>query len=352
MSVLAAIAVVILLIGLVGRAVRLPYYTIAPGSALDLVGGGDPSSSRISIHGAKTYPTDDQIMLLFVRESARVNVWQWIRASLDPNIDLFKEQQFTGGLSPEEVQVQSDADMARSQLAAKKVALQAAGFTVPAAPGVVVLAVEPSRPAASVLRTRDVILAVDGKKLTSPNDLSAAIRAHKPGSVVELTVSRDGKQRKLNVKTEAGDDGASIIGVIVSGQYQFPIDVNVDTSQIGGPSAGLAMTLSIFDKLTPGNLAGGKKVAVTGTISEDGSVGEIGGITQKAGSAKAAGADLFIVPACTTKAIKASCESDLAKAKKRAGSLRVVPVATFDQALEVLRANGGDPVTIAARPAA
>src|SRR5262249_31890704 len=58
MSVLAAIAVLILLLGVVGRAVRLPYYTIAPGSALDLVGGGDASSSRIAIHGAKTYPTD------------------------------------------------------------------------------------------------------------------------------------------------------------------------------------------------------------------------------------------------------------------------------------------------------
>ena len=70
--------------------------------------------------------------------------------------------------------------------------------------------------------------------------------------------------------TEAGDDGKPVIGVIVSGRYDFPIDVNVDTSQIGGPSAGLAMTLSILDKLTPGDLTGGKKVAVTGTIAEDG----------------------------------------------------------------------------------
>ena len=71
--------------------------------------------------------------------------------------------------------------------------------------------------------------------------------------------------------------------------------------------------MSILDTLTPGDLTGGKRVAVTGTISEDGSVGEIGGISQKATSAKAAGAELFIVPACTRDDIKTECERELAK---------------------------------------
>ena len=156
----------------------------------------------------------------------------------------------------------------------------------------------------------------------------------------------------VDLTTEAGDGGKPVIGVIISGRYDFPIDVNVDTSQIGGPSAGLAMTLSIFDKLTPGALTGGKRVAVTGTINEDGSVGEIGGISQKAGSAKAADAELFIVPACTREDTKPQCEEELAKAKERAGDLRVVPVATFDEALAALEAAGGDPVEVAQRPAA
>jgi Lon-like protease len=339
MSWLSGIALFVAIVIVAGSAIRLPYYTISPGDALNL-------NSRINIAGAKSYKTNDQILLLFVRERARVNVWRWVQASLDSNIDLFKEKQFTGGRSPEEVQVESDAEMARSQLAAKKLALEAAGYTVPAGKGLQVLAVQPSRPAAGSIEPGDVVLAVDGKDLTKAADLSGIIRAKKVGDSVTIKLVRDGKEKTVTVKTQAGDDGAPVIGVIVSGRYDFPIDVKVDTSQIGGPSAGLAMTLSILDQLTPGNLGGGKRIAVTGTISEDGSVGEIGGISQKATTAKAAGARLFLVPACTRADIKTACEKELKSAEKRAGDLRVVPVATFDQALAALRDAGGDPVNV------
>jgi PDZ domain-containing protein len=313
-TVLVAVAIVGVVVFIAGSVIRLPYYTISPGSALDL-------NSRITIEGAETFATDDEIMLLFVRERARVNVWRWIQASLDPDIDLFREQQFTGGLDPEEVRVESDADMARSQIAAKKLALEAAGFTVPVGQGVEVLAVSPSRPASDILEPGDVITAVDGEPIVEADDLSERVRAREPGESIEVVLTRDGEEMTVTVPTEAAEDGSPIIGVYVSGVYDFPIDVEVDTSAIGGPSAGLAMTLSILDTLTPGDLTGGMRVAVTGTIAEDGSVGEIGGIEQKTISAKAAGADVFIVPACTREEIKAACEQDLQDAVDRAGDL-------------------------------
>jgi PDZ domain-containing protein len=105
------------------------------------------------------------------------------------------------------------------------------------------------------------------------------------------------------------------------------------------------MALAILDDLTPGNLTGGTRVAVTGTIGYAGTVGEIGGIEQKAVAARAAGARLFIVPACTTPETKVSCETDLQRATKRVGAkVKVVAVQTFDEALRVLRQNGGDAV--------
>jgi Lon-like protease len=345
MSWVSAFALLLAIVVVLGAAIRLPYYTISPGAALDV-------NARVKVDGAKTYRTNDEIMLLFVRERARVNVWRWIQASIDPDIDLFKEKEFTGGQSPEEVRVESDADMARSQLAAKKVALEAAGYSVPAGEGLQVLAVQPSRPAAGVIEPGDVLLAVDGRPLATPKDLSEAVRAKKVGDAASIGLRRNGSEQTVNVTTEAGDDGKPVIGVIMSGRYDFPIDVSVDTSQIGGPSAGLAMTLSILDQLTPGDLVGGKRVAVTGTIAEDGSVGEIGGISQKATSAKAAGAELFIVPACTNPDIKTECDKELKSAKERAGDLRVVPVATFDEALAALRDAGGDAVDVSAKPAA
>ena len=108
------------------------------------------------------------------------------------------------------------------------------------------------------------------------------------------------------------------------------------------------MSLAILDDLTPGNLTGGAHVAVTGTIDPAGRVGEIGGIEQKAVAARAAHVTLFLVPQCSPEDSPeslASCKADVARAAKRVGSkIKVVPVATFAEALKVLRENGGDAV--------
>ena len=47
---------------------------------------------------------------------------------------------------------------------------------------------------------------------------------------------------------------------------------------IGGPSAGLMLTLQIYSQLAHRDLLHGHKVAGTGTMASDGTVGIIGGI--------------------------------------------------------------------------
>ena len=76
----------------------------------------------------------------------------------------------------------------------------------------------------------------------------------------------------------------------------FPLKIKIATGDVSGPSGGLAFALTIIDDLTPGNLTGGKKIAVTGTIEPDGTVGDVGGVAQKTVAARAAGARLMIVP--------------------------------------------------------
>ena len=83
---------------ILGSAIRLPYYSVSPGSALDM-------TQRVGIEGAPQYEPDGEIMLLFIRQRARVNVWEWLRASFDPDIDLYKEQEFVGDQSPEDVRI-------------------------------------------------------------------------------------------------------------------------------------------------------------------------------------------------------------------------------------------------------
>ena len=42
--------------------------------------------------------------------------------------------------------------------------------------------------------------------------------------------------------------------------FDFPLDVEIASDEIGGPSAGLAFTLEVLDVLTEGELTGGRRV--------------------------------------------------------------------------------------------
>jgi PDZ domain-containing protein len=118
----------------------------------------------------------------------------------------------------------------------------------------------------------------------------------------------------------------------------LPFEVSISTSDIGGPSAGLAFTLALLDELSPGELLGRRKVAATGTINEDGEFGAIGALVQKAVAVRDSGARVFLVP-------KDQTEDEIQAAQKAAGSgVRIIAVATLDEALHVLDELGGDPL--------
>jgi PDZ domain-containing protein len=341
-TMVAAVSAVVLFVA--GFVIRVPYSTISPGEAV-------PLTNLVHVDGAtKTYDTPrGDIRLLFVRERNHINLWRFLAAHLDSDTDVFGDKALNPSGAPQgDLNAEGDADMALAKIAATKVALQAAGYSVKPGRGLVVLAALPSQPAGRVLRAQDVILSADGHAIRNDDDLKNAIAKHKAGDKVTLAIERNGKLQTVSVGV-AVRDGRAGIGVFVTPPYDFPLAVSVDTAGIGGPSGGLAMTLAILDDLTPGNLTGGKRVAVTGTIDADGNVGEIGGIEQKAVAARAAHVQLFIVPECSPDdppAALASCKKDLTRAERRVGSnVRVVPVSTFAQARQVLRENGGDPVT-------
>jgi PDZ domain-containing protein len=129
------------------------------------------------------------------------------------------------------------------------------------------------------------------------------------------------------------NEGQAQIGVFSAPEYDFPVDVQIDTGDVGGPSAGLAFTLTILDELSPGDLTGGDEIAVTGTIESDGTVGPIGGVAQKAVAARRAGARLFIVP-----------RAEAAVARSHADGMRVAAVRDLDDALAALERSGGEPL--------
>jgi PDZ domain-containing protein len=109
--------------------------------------------------------------------------------------------------------------------------------------------------------------------------------------------------------------------------------VHIDTHRVSGPSAGLACALAIVDDLTPGDLTGGKRVAITGAIAPDGSVTPVGGVAQKTIAARESGAKLMLVPV-----------GEAATARAHADGMPIVTVRTLDGALAALQRSGGSPV--------
>jgi PDZ domain-containing protein len=158
--------------------------------------------------------------------------------------------------------------------------------------------------AADVLKAGDVIVEIDGAAVATSEAAIQTIGAKQPGESVSLTIERDGTQQTVDVVTRPDVDDPTVprVGISLGTAYDYPIEINNNVGrEIGGPSAGSMFALAIYDKLTPGELTGGKTVAGTGEITADGVIGPIGGVRQKMAGADNAGASIFLVPAanCT-----------------------------------------------------
>jgi PDZ domain-containing protein len=151
--------------------------------------------------------------------------------------------------------------------------------------------------AKGLLEAGDRLDAIDGQAITTTQAVRDVLQKKKPGETVAITVTRKGKEQTVVVPTVAGQGGRTAIGVLLGLRHDFPGKITIDAGAIGGPSAGLMFSLGIYDKLTPGPLAGGRQIAGTGTIDDQGQVGPIGGIRQKLAGARADGAQYFLAPA-------------------------------------------------------
>jgi Lon-like protease len=329
-----AVAGVILVVAiLAGTLVRLPYVLISPGNA-------ESVERVVKVDGAQTYPHRGQLLLLTVSVSSdRPNAFAVLSGWIDEDTDVLPEDEVLQGKSREEDQRLNKLEMADSQMTAKRVALERLGYTVPVTgTGAAVTDVQKGSPADGKLRVGDVITAVDGQSVSLSEQVGPVVRSRQPGEPVTFTIDKKGGPAEVSVPTRAAEGGPcpgrAQIGVVTrtrNEEFDFPIDVQIDTGKISGPSAGLAFTLTIIDELTPGDLTAGKKVAVTGTIEPGGAVGPIGGVEQKALTADRAGAKLFLVP-----------RAELQGARERAGDMKVVGIRTLDDALEELTKFGGE----------
>lgn len=311
--------------------VGLPYVVMSPGPATDILGKVD-GKPLLSVEGARTYPTSGSLDFTTVRvdggPGVRVTVYDLAQAWLSGTQEILPaDQVFPPAQSEQDAKQEGAAEMAGSQSVATAVALRAVGKTVEEM--IVIAGVPDGSPSEGVFRDDDVLVAVDGDPATSAEAVRAAVQRHRPGDTLPVVVRRGGKQQTVIAKT-ADSDGNTVMGVRLRLDYDLPVDVTLRTGTVGGPSAGLMFSLAIYDALTPGALTGGKSIAGTGTMDDDGAVGPIGGIRQKAIGAKGAGADFFLAPADNCEEVKGHVPD----------GLRVVKVATFDEGVAAVRDIG------------
>jgi PDZ domain-containing protein len=221
-------------------------------------------------------------------------------------------------------------DMQQSQQVAAAVALAAAGKKVVLRPtGAQVTAIEPGKPADGRLEPDDVIVAIDGRQVRTTANVHSIMSTHKVGDTVAFTVRRGGRTLVVRLRTVRPDRGPKrpVVGVLLEPaiSIHLPVQVKIDAGGVGGPSAGLAFALDLLAELGR-NVLHGHRVAATGELFPDGSVGPIGGIKQKTFGAREAHVDAFLVPA----------GENARDARRYADGLRIVPVKSFQQALHAL----------------
>jgi len=315
--------------------IQVPYAVLQPGPVTNTLGNGSGGKPLVTVQGKVTYPTtgalDFTTVAVLGGPRNPVNGWGWVMGQLDrTNAVVPEEELFPRGVSSKEVEQESAAEMADSQQEAIAVALRGLGQKVTEA--VSISALTKDSPAKGVLRAGDVVVSIDGKLVTTPDSVRATIRAHKPGTTVAIRVRRDGKELDLSVRTvasqTAGAQSRAMVGVLLRTAFVFGTKVSINAGDVGGPSAGMMFSLAIYDKLTPGSLTGGAKIAGTGTIDSAGTVGPIGGIQQKLVGAKRGGASWFLAPA-------ANCNEVVGHIPE---GLKVVKVATFNQARSAVEA--------------
>lgn len=312
--------------------VPVPRYLEGPGSTRNTV-------DLVSVRGHESYDSEGEILYLTVSQR-RATVATLIGAALSSGVDVRTLEEISPSGDRRQDRQLEQAQMDRSKLTALVVAFDVLGLPLAiTGEGAFVQYVEPESPAAGLIEAGDVIVGLDGVAVTTSTELRERLAGKAPGEFVTVSRMRGEATEDVSVELIAAEDDESrgILGVVIQ-TYNETVDtgfsVELDSGKVIGPSAGLAWTLGIIDRLTPGELSGGRTVAVTGTIDTTGAVGAVGGVDKKVRAAIRDGASLFLYPAETSE----DAVRELQKAAR--DKIEMHPVSTVYEALEYLDTSG------------
>lgn len=344
----------LLLSVLVMAAVRIQRWELAPGAAMAV----SPRIGFSPIAEGESVPqrfTAENGIRFVTAYGGQLSILDSVVGWIDPyvQVNTYKEQ--FGERTPTSSRRLGYQAMFGAKQIAEYVAMKKLGLDAKFSEGDIVIeelvceGAPRENSACSVLEVGDTITAVNGTKTPTLSALLKLLPTFTVGQKVKVTVlpyappgsaSTEPEVRTVEVMASPDEADRPIIGFIPADTrvVNLPFEVGISTPDIGGPSAGLAFTLSLLDELTKGELMGKNKVAATGTINELGAVGAIGALVQKAVAVRDAGMTLFLIPA-------GQSDEEVRQARAAAGDgVEIVKVTSLDEALKVLRARGGDPL--------
>ncbi|HVM19559.1 MAG TPA: PDZ domain-containing protein [Egibacteraceae bacterium] len=303
--------------------VPLPLFRERPGRLLSL-------GACVTVAEAGALDGDYLLMTITV---LRTTVADAVPAIFDPDTRIRSQREVIppGVERGEFFRQQRDVFVTTADVAAA-VGLEAAGLDATfTGEGVRVLRVMPGSPAEGVLAPGDVITAVGDRPVTVEQDLRTAVARAGSDETVRLGFERDGEQLDADL-VPVEMQGTPVIGVVpqtVNARVDLPVPVEVASGTVGGPSAGLTIALTVYDKIREDvDLAAGRVIAGTGAIDPTGRVGPVGGVGLKVVAAERVRADVFLTPAAN--------HAEALAALPPGSPMQIVPVETFDDARAAL----------------
>jgi PDZ domain-containing protein len=333
-TVLVTGSVLLLVFGVLGALLPVPYVAQVPGPTYNTLGDID-GTPIISVTGRKPNDTSGNLNLTTVGIPQRaLTLVGAVQGWFDSEVTVVpREQVYPSDQSVKETQERNRQAFLTSEQAARGAALAELGYP----DEVVVQDLVDGSPSQGQLASGDAIVAVNGVPTPDQAALTAALAAIAPGTTIPVAYTRLGAPGVGTVTTTAAaEGGGSALGVLILQTPYAPFDVNIQVADVGGPSAGLMLSLGIIDMVGDTDLTEGAVVAGTGTIDTDGTVGPIGGIPLKMVAARDIGAELFLVPAD-------NCAEAVANAQPGLPMARVADLGDALTALTDLRAGRTPP---------
>lgn len=301
--------------------VKVPYYIMAPGGTINI-------TDRVEMEGYQN--KDGSLNMLYVSEYEGTPATLLVAKLKSWDIEKNEERQISDE-SISDIEKRNKIMRDNSLDIATMVAYTEAGkeITIKDKKNVVIGVTKDNG-----LEVGDVILKTDGQECDDIKEIKKIISSKEVGDTITFKVLRNNKEEEIKSKILL-EDNTKVIGVVIITEYDYDIDpeINVKFKKTeSGASGGLMLTLTIYNAISDEDIIKGRNIAGTGTISQDGTVGEIDGIKYKIMGAAQDKMDIVFVPS-------ANYDEAIKTKEKYNYDINIIKVDTFDEAVEYLKNN-------------